>query len=86
MLKNRLAVIKLIIYSILLSSVLNSFLLINFKKIRAIFPPPEISNNNLIGFAQYFGYPLYLDTVFFFFLIFTPALTFIFLHFIFKNK
>lgn len=84
--KNRSASIKLIIYSILLSSVLDSFLLINFKKIRAIFPPPEIEANKLIGFAQYFGYPLYFDTIFFFFLIFTPVLTFIFLYFIFKNK
>lgn len=77
---------KIIIYSILLSSVLNAFLLIYFKKIRALLPPPEISSNKLIGFAQYFGYPLYFDTIFFFFLIFIPILTLIFFYKVNKRK
>jgi len=68
--------IKLIIYSILLSSFLNIFLLISFKKIRSIFPPPAIADNKLIGFAQYYGYSFYFDTIFFFFLIAMPILVF----------
>lgn len=77
---------KIIIYSILFSSFLNAFLLINFKNIRAVFPPPEIDGNKLIGFAQYFGYPFYFDTIFFFFLVFIPILTFIFFYIVSRNK
>lgn len=76
---------KIIIYSILSSFFLNVFLLINFKRIRGIFPPPEIGNNKLIGFSQYFGYPFYFDTIFFFFLVFAPVLTFMILYIIHKK-
>lgn len=71
---------RVIIRSILFSSFLNAFFLVSFKKIRSLLPPPEINSNKLIGFAQYFGYPLYFDTIFFFFLIFVPILTFIFIY------
>ncbi len=77
---------KIIIYSILFSSFLNVLLLISFKKIRAVFPPPEIDGNKLIGFAQYFGYPFYFDTIFFFLLIFIPVLTFLFLYVLNKKR
>jgi len=49
---------------------------VTFKKIRALLPPPEIMSNKIIGFAQYFGYPLYFDTIFVLFLIFLPVLLF----------
>lgn len=77
---------KIIIYGILLSSVLNAFLLINFKRIRSLFPPPEIGEEKLVGFAQYYGYPFYFDTIFSFFLILIPILTFIFLYKLNKRK
>lgn len=77
---------KIITQTILLSSALNILLLINFKKIRAIIPSPEIGVDKLIGFSQYFGYPFYFDTIFFLILIFAPVLTFIILHLINKNK
>ena len=77
---------KIITKSILISSTLNIFLLFGFKKIRTIFPPPEINADKLIGFSQYFGYPLYFDTLFFFFLFFIPILTFIIFYKFNRNK
>lgn len=75
---------KLIVQSIMLSSLLNIVLLVNFKNIRSIFPPPEIGRDGLVGFAQYFGYPFYFDTLIFFFMIFVPISTFIVLYI--KNR
>ena len=57
-----------------------------FKKIRTLFPIPEINSDKLIGFAQYYGYPFYFDTIFFFFLIFLPVLVFIVVYLLSKNK
>jgi hypothetical protein len=76
---------KMIIHSIVLSSALNIFLLLGFKKIRTSLPPPEIGSDRLVGFAQYFGYPLYFDAFLFFLLLFSPILLFIILH-RYKNK
>lgn len=68
---------KIIIRSVFISSFLNIILLLSFKKIRSLMPPPEIDEEKLVGFAQYFGYPFYFDTIFFFFLIFVPIFTLI---------
>lgn len=77
---------KIIIEGVFLSSVINVVLLLSFKKIRSLVPPPEIGGDKLIGFSQYFGYPFYFDTIFFFILIFVPILTFIFLYKLNKRK
>lgn len=77
---------KIIIQSVFLSSAINIVLLLNFKKIRSLVPPPEIDKEKLVGFAQYFGHPLYFDTIFFFILILVPVLTLIFLYRINKRK
>jgi len=61
-------------------------LMLNFKKVRALFPIPEIGNDKLIGFSQYYGYPFYFDTVFFFFLIFLPIGVFMVVYLLSKNK
>ncbi len=70
---------KIIIQSVLLSSLINLLLLAFFKKFRGIIPPPEINRDGLIGFPQYFGYPLYFETLYFYLLIFAPVLTFLIL-------
>ena len=38
----------------------------------------EISKSKIVGFAHFFNYPLYLDTVLFFLLILIPPAVFIF--------
>lgn len=65
---------KNIVKSVITSAVAILFLMLTFKKLRIFFPPPEISNEKLIGFAQYFGYPFYFDTLIFFLIIFLPIL------------
>lgn len=77
---------KVLIKSILTSSMINVILLLGFKKIRMITPPPEINTDKLIGFSQYFGYPFYFDTIFFFFLVFIPILTFMIFYRLRRNK
>ncbi|GEM_PF-3098869 len=77
---------KIIIKCITISIILNLVLLLGFKKIRSYISPPEIGRDGLVGFAQYFGYPFYFDTLIFFFMIFVPILTFIALYVFNKNK
>lgn len=36
-----------------------------FRNIRALFPPPEIYSNKIVGYSQYFGYPFYFDNILF---------------------
>ena len=66
----------IILKSLFISVVILVGLIITFKKIRAIFPIPMINDDRLVGFSQYFGYPLYFDTLFFFFLVLVPIITF----------
>lgn len=71
----------IILKSIFFSLILLIVLFITFKKISALFPIPMIGNDKLVGFPQYYGYPLYFDTQFFFFIIFLPILILLFFYF-----
>lgn len=77
---------KIVLKSLMVSFFIACFLIFSFKKIRALFPPPEINSDKLIGFSQYYGYPFYFDTIFFFLLIFLPVLIFIVVYLLSKNK
>lgn len=55
-----------------LSSVYYSVLLLLFRSIRELFPKPSLKGSDVVGFAQYFGYPLFFDYLLFFSLIFIP--------------
>ena len=76
----------IILKSIFFSLIILIVLIITFKKIRTLFPIPMINNDELVGFPQYYGYPLYFDTVFFFFIIFLPLLILLFFYFWEKRK
>lgn len=76
----------LLIKSIFVSIVLLLILIISFKKIRALFPIPMIGEDKLVGFLQYYGYPLYFDTIFFFLIIFLPVTVLLFFYFWEKRK
>ena len=65
---------KIVIKTIIVSTLMIFFLMLGFKKIRTFFPPPEITNQKLVGFAQYFGYPFYFDSIVFLLVVFLPIL------------
>jgi len=46
----------------------------SFKSIRGFMYPPEIGKEKIVGFAHYFGYPFYFDTIVFFVFIFSPVI------------
>lgn len=77
---------KIAIKSLVISIFIISVLTLNFKGIRTLFPVPEIGKDKLIGFAHYYGYPLYYDTIFFFILIFIPILNFSVIYWLSKSK
>jgi len=52
------------------------FNLLFFKPLRDNLPPSMIGRSDVVGYAQYYGYPFYLDTVIFFILIFHPIILF----------
>ena len=67
---------KQFLLSLVLSGVIDGLLLLSFKNFRSFFPPPEIGQEKLVGFAQYYGYPIYYDTIYFFILLIVPIITF----------
>ena len=50
---------------------------LSFRTIRDLFPPPRITENKIVGFTQYFGYPFFFDTIIFFLFVISPALIFL---------
>ena len=50
------------------------FFLFSFKLIRNLMPPPMIGKDKIVGYAQYFGYPIYFDAVVFLLFLSMPAL------------
>ena len=50
---------------------------LTFRMLRDSLPPPAISENKIIGYTQYFGYPYWLDTIIFFIFLIFPLITFI---------
>jgi hypothetical protein len=62
-----------ILISIVLSVALDLMLIVLLRHIRAFFPYPEIFSIKIVGYAQYFGYPLYFDTIYIFLLILMPS-------------
>lgn len=78
---------KTVFFKTIVLSLLSFIILaLTFKKIRELFPIPMINNDKLVGFPQYFGYPLYFDTLFFFFLIFLPVLILLLFYLLEKHK
>lgn len=49
---------------------------LSFRAIRNIFPIPHVNDNKIIGYAQYYGYPFYFDTVLFFIFLLLPFIIF----------
>lgn len=82
--KSKLSII--VLKSFVISFFAIVLLAFTFKKIRSLFPVPEIGSDKLIGFSQYYGYPFSFDTIFFFFLIFIPVLIFIVVYSLTESK
>ena len=72
LLKNR----EVNVYSltIFLSFLLYFLLATSFRLFRSLFPIYQ--NKDIVGFAQYFGYPTFFDTVLFFVLVLIPPIAY----------
>lgn len=55
-----------------------------FRYFRSLFYPPKITEDKIVGYAQYFGYPLHFDTILF--LIFLMIPVFIFFYILFRRE
>lgn len=70
--------ISFLFISLIFSFFLTICLVLSFRAIRDSLPPTKIENQKIVGYSQYFGYPLYLDTiVFFIFILSTFASAFL---------
>lgn len=65
---------KLLIFIIFFTLLFYGILLFIFRDIRSYFPKPGLVGEEVIGFVNYFGYPLYFDLVLFFTIIFSPLM------------
>lgn len=50
-----------------------AFILINFRQLRSFLSPPKTAEGELVGYAQYFGYSLYFETIIFLIFVLTPV-------------
>ncbi len=71
---------EFLLFNILLDIFILFFISVVFKVFRKISPPPMILENKIIGFSQFFGYPLNLDFYFFIVILITPILVFLILY------
>ena len=67
---------KILIEGLFYISIIYSIILLNFRQLRYSFSPPKTTENEIIGYAQYFGYPLYFETIIFFVFILSPIVVF----------
>jgi hypothetical protein len=65
---------KSITQIVIVSLLSEGILLLLFKKIRSFIPVPEIGEDKMVGFPQYYGYPIYYDTIYFLVLFILPIL------------
>ncbi|MBI2613663.1 MAG: glycosyltransferase [Candidatus Levybacteria bacterium] len=68
--------LKILIEGLFYITIVYSIILLNFRHLRSLFSPPKINQSEIVGYAQYFGYPLYFETIILFIFIFTPILVF----------
>ena len=80
--KNRNIIAKAI--AIFMSIAILIFL--TFKKLRQFFLPPNIPSEKIVGYAQYFGYPFYFDTLLVSTLFILPVVIFLTLKFLKLDK
>lgn len=77
---------NIVIQCIFLLIILLGIIFASFRTLRDILPDTQFESNTSIGYAQYFGYPVYLDTVIFFLLVLTPFLFFLIMNNKHKNR
>jgi len=68
---------KTYIYLIIFVFLTAGIIVLSFRSLRDFFGKTKIDEGVSIGYAQYFGYPIYLDTILFFLIILTPIIFFI---------
>jgi hypothetical protein len=73
-------VIKRILLPVSIYLLLLFLILVGFRYARSLLNPPEISQDKIVGFSQYFGYPLYFDHALFLVLIILPVIIAIVFH------
>ena len=75
--------LKILIEGLFYIAIIYLMILLSFRQLRSLFSPPKITENEIIGYAQYFRYPLYFETIIFFIFILSPIIVFFILS---KNK
>jgi multisubunit Na+/H+ antiporter MnhB subunit len=72
---------KVIVICSLSSFVSIAVLLLGLRFFRNFFLFPQVLDNKIVGYSQYFGYPFYFDTLYLNIIIFIPAIILILLYF-----
>ena len=68
--------LKILLEGLLYISLMYLAILMTFRQLRSLFSYPKIAEDGIVGYAQYFGYPMYFETIIFFIFVFSPVLVF----------
>lgn len=78
--------VKILIEGLIYISTIYLIILLNFRSLRLLINPQQNAKSDIVGYAQYFGYSLYFETIIFYIFIFSPLLVFFVLSKIRKYK
>lgn len=68
--------LKVLIEGFLYIAIIYLIILVSFRQLRSLFSPSKVIEGEIVGYAQYFGYPLYFETIIFFIFILSPIIIF----------
>lgn len=63
---------KLFLEGLLYFCFLVGVIFLSFRTVREMFDPPLIGEHLIVGYAQYYGYPLYFEAVILFIVLLSP--------------
>ena len=68
--------LKILLEGLFYISIIYLIILLNFRQLRSLFGSPKITGDGIVGYAHYFGYPLYFEIIIFFVFILSPIVVF----------
>ena len=68
--------LRIVVEGTFYTLIVYAIILLNFRQLRSFFSPPKAIEGDIVGFVQYYGYSLYLETIIFFTFVLSPFIVF----------
>ena len=68
--------LRIVVEGTFYTLIVYAIILLNFRQLRSFFSPPKAIEGDIVGFAQYYGYSLYFETIIFLVFVLSPIVVF----------